>query len=56
MSVVRNVTRVTRSPLNPQQWSLDLDCGHEVWVTSRRRPRRLTELCERCEPEPEDKA
>lgn len=41
----RMVVRVTRSPLNPHRWALDLSCGHEVWVTARTRPTRSTAVC-----------
>lgn len=30
----RKVLSATRSPLNPHRWLLELDCGHEVWVTA----------------------
>lgn len=39
MARKRKVIRATRSPLNSQQWSLDLDCGHEVWFSGKRPPR-----------------
>jgi len=45
---MRVVVRVTKSPLNARRWSLDLICGHEVWVTSRVRPRRQFAPCPAC--------
>ena len=45
---MRTVVRATRSPLNAGRWSLDLNCGHEVWVTARRKPTRRFAPCERC--------
>lgn len=48
----RNVTRVTRSPMNALRWVLDLACGHEVFVTSKSRPRRAKAKCEKCERGP----
>lgn len=46
--VKRAVVRVTRSPMNPLRWALDLECGHEEWCTSKNRPVRKTVLCEKC--------
>ena len=40
-----NVVRVDRSPLNKKQWLLELDCGHEVWITSSRKPTRKSTYC-----------
>lgn len=42
------VKRITQSVLNPVRWCLDLECGHETWVTANRRPTRKTAKCERC--------
>lgn len=39
------VVRADQSPLNKKQWCLELDCGHEVWVTSRGKPTRETAYC-----------
>lgn len=33
------VIRASQSPLNKLQWLCELDCGHEQWVTSKRKPR-----------------
>lgn len=33
------VVRANQSPLNKLQWLCELDCGHEQWVTSKRKPR-----------------
>lgn len=43
--VTAQVLRVTQSPMNPKQWCVDLNCGHEVWVTCGRRPTRKTMKC-----------
>lgn len=43
------IERVTQSPMNEYRWCLDLDCGHEEWVTSQRRPTRQTIQCGRCQ-------
>lgn len=45
---VFTVQRVTQSPMNPLRWSLTLNCGHEVWVTAKRKPQRMKVACERC--------
>lgn len=36
------------SPLNAQRWSLALSCGHDVWVTAKRKPARKTMYCTTC--------
>lgn len=33
------VIRASQSPLNKLQWLCELDCGHQQWVTSKRKPR-----------------
>lgn len=43
------VLRVTQSPLNKQQWSLDLECGHEQWITSATKPNKKTMHCRTCD-------
>ena len=48
MSTKRYVKRVRQSPLNPMRWVLDLDCGHEVWVTAKSCPTRATAACPKC--------
>lgn len=45
----RLVRRVDRSPMNPLRWRLELECGHEEWVTSKRRPIAKTRRCRPCE-------
>jgi len=42
------IERVTQSPMNPVRWLLDLDCGHSVWVTAKRRPTRQQIDCGDC--------
>lgn len=49
----RRVVRVTQSPMNAKQWSLDLACGHDKWVTAARKPKRPWEDCEECARNPE---
>lgn len=45
------VMKVTQSPMNAQRWVLDLDCNHEEWVTSKKRPVRKYQNCSKCEKE-----
>lgn len=42
------VIHVKQSPLNPQRWCCDLDCGHDQWVTAKKRPTRKTLACDKC--------
>lgn len=53
------VQRVDRSPMNPYRWCLELSCGHEVWVTAKRKPTRMKAVCPECKepraPQPEGK-
>lgn len=42
------IETVKQSPLNPKQWCCQLDCGHDQWITAKRRPTRHTLLCDRC--------
>lgn len=51
MRPIRNVLSAKVSPLNPRQWNCSLDCGHDVWVTSKRRPTRKRLRCPRCPDE-----
>lgn len=41
----RKVLRIVQSPMNPQRWCLELDCGHEEWVTAKARPKRTYTNC-----------
>ena len=45
MTERQRVVRTDQSPVNPKQWCLTLACGHDVWVTSKARPKRKTEEC-----------
>ena len=42
------VESVKQSPMNEERWCLQLDCGHDEWVTSARRPTRQMIRCSRC--------
>ncbi len=46
--IMKVVQRADRSPLNPRRWCLILTCGHEVWITSARRPNRVAVPCPKC--------
>ena len=48
----RKVVRATRSPLNVKQWCLDLDCGHELWVSDKKAPKLVG--CHECPSDPND--
>lgn len=52
MSMVRvvlcKVVRVSQSPMNAQRWALDLACGHEEWVTRKRKPTMSMLPCSKC--------
>lgn len=43
------VIAIDRSPMNAKRWSLTLSCGHEIWMTSSRKPKTKTAKCEKCE-------
>jgi hypothetical protein len=45
--VVR-VLRVDQSRMNPNRWCLELECGHEVWITAKKRPTRQRINCPTC--------
>jgi hypothetical protein len=32
------VASVSQSPMNALRWLITLECGHELWVTRKRRP------------------
>lgn len=42
------IESVKQSPMNGQRWCLQLDCGHDEWVTAKKRPTRKTIRCSRC--------
>jgi hypothetical protein len=46
--MTRAVTRIDQSPMNRERWCLELECGHEVWVSAIRKPKAKTARCERC--------
>jgi transcription elongation factor Elf1 len=46
--VTTKVISVKQSPLNTLQWCIGLACGHDQWVTAKRRPTRKTLRCNRC--------
>jgi len=41
------VLRADKSPLNKKQWLCGLECGHEQWVTSTRKPTKAR--CYECD-------
>lgn len=42
------VVRTDQSPLNALRWCIELECGHEVWVTQQRRPTIRSMVCPAC--------
>lgn len=40
--------RIDQSPMNPQRWCITLSCGHEIWVTCAREPKRKKYPCPAC--------
>lgn len=46
----RTVTGVRQSPMNAMRWSVDLSCGHDVWVTAKKRPKAKAMTCPKCAP------
>lgn len=42
------IESVKQSPLNGNRWSLALNCGHDVWITSKSRPTRKSIRCTTC--------
>lgn len=47
--VIREVVdRWKVSPLNAQRWNATLDCGHDLWVTNKRKPTTPRIMCPRC--------
>lgn len=48
----RLVLHIDRSPVNTKRWCLTLDCGHEVWKTSAKRPIVKTADCPHKHTEP----
>jgi hypothetical protein len=47
-TIEKRVLRADRSPMNAQRWCCELECGHEVWVTRTRKPKRAA--CGACRP------
>ena len=48
--MLRSVSRVDQSPMNPKRWCITMDCGHETWVTRERgKPKASGKaFCEKC--------
>lgn len=53
--MIKRVVRITQSPMNALRWVLDLECGHETWITAKRRPTRKTAQCSPCNVRPDEK-
>jgi hypothetical protein len=42
------VVSAKQSPLNPTRWCCALQCGHDAWVTSKRKPKAKLLDCQQC--------
>lgn len=45
----QKVKRADQSPMNAGRWCLELECGHELWVNSKRKPKTKEADCGLCE-------
>lgn len=43
------VARVDQSPMNAARWCIELSCGHDHWLTAKRRPTVKSLPCPTCE-------
>ena len=41
--------RVDQSPMNKERWCILFECGHEEWVTSKRKPGIKKLICTACD-------
>lgn len=48
MAIKRAVTRKDQSPTNPLRWCIQLECGHELWITGERPPKYQSAMCAKC--------
>jgi hypothetical protein len=46
--MMKRVVRIDPSPMNLTRWCLTLECGHEVWITCKGRPKNKKTSCEKC--------
>lgn len=44
------VVSVKVSPLNPKQWNISLECGHDYWITAKSKPKKKQTNCSKCKP------
>ena len=49
MAKLQKVLRADRSPMNARQWLCELECGHEQWRSSVRKPVKFE--CMKCAQE-----
>jgi hypothetical protein len=47
--MMKRVRRITQSPLNKLRWCLELECGHDVWITKGYRPLMHSANCIKCD-------
>lgn len=46
---IKKVVRIDRSPMNDLVWVIQLECKHDVFKTSRLKPRIKELRCDKCE-------
>lgn len=39
------VVDARQSPMNERRWCLELECGHDLWVTAEKKPERKNATC-----------
>ena len=49
------VKSVKKSASNDRMWCLSLDCGHDQWFTSKKKPIRKKIQCETCQEQEKGK-
>lgn len=49
VNFIKNVVRIDRSPMNEKIWCIQLECNHDVFVTSKHKPSRKRMHCEKCQ-------
>jgi hypothetical protein len=46
--VRRAVRRIRQSPMNERVWNVEMECGHDQYITRARRPTCTTLVCNDC--------
>ena len=45
---MKTVVRIDQSAMNALRWVMQLSCGHDVYVTAKRKPKKKTATCDKC--------